>query len=53
MITDDVNEISLAKRKFLERVESLTADYRRRVRDITTTLEKERMSRLSEELKNS
>ncbi|WKZ26424.1 MAG: hypothetical protein QY304_03465 [Candidatus Paceibacterota bacterium] len=53
MITDNVNEVSSAKRKFLEKVGRLTADYRREVQSVAAVLEKEHLSRLSEELKNS
>ncbi len=53
MITDNVNEVSSAKRKFLEKVGRLIADYRHEVQSVVVVLEKERLSRLSEELKNS
>lgn len=46
-------QLEASKKKFLDKVDQLTAEYRQNVRSITKSLEDRRLSRLKDELNNS
>lgn|GEM_PF-6032860 len=46
------NSLEAARTRYLERVDQLTAEYRRKVSAIAKSLEDRKLSRLQDELKN-